>query len=47
MAARPLRSLKVETLVGGVTGWEVGRVLGVGGSGGEQAGEGVGGSVHG
>ena len=31
---RPLSSLKVETLVGGVTEWEVGRVLGVGGGGG-------------
>ena len=36
---RPLSSLKVETLVGGVTGWEVGRVLVVGGGGGELVGE--------
>ena len=37
---RPLSSLKVETWVGGVTGLEVGRVLGVGGGGGELVGYG-------
>ena len=37
--------LKVETLVGGVTGWEVGRVLGVGGCWGEMAGDRVVGGV--
>ena len=39
--------LKVETLVGGVTGWEVGRVLGVGGGGGELMDDRVGGGVRG
>ena len=44
---RPLSPLEVETLVGGVIGWEVGRVLGVGGGGGELVGDGVGGGVVG
>ena len=42
-----MSSLKVETLVGGVTGWKVGRALGVGGGGGELVGDGVGGGVVG
>ena len=47
LVRNPQVQLEVETLVGGVAGWEVGRVLGVGGGGGELVGDGVGGGVVG